>query len=434
MTDHLQPAASQWPAVLSSRPQLIADVHAMELRDAWVMAEREYGARSMQVPQQDVARYRMVDGVALIPVSGALINRYDFLGEGSGYTSYPALTREINRAAADPAVRGIVLGINSPGGNADGILEPSAAIREARRTKPVTALVGSMAASGGYWIAAQADEIVLSNDFSQVGSIGVYTMHMDLSKLLERIGIDISVISSGRNKVDGHPFAPLPADVRASIQQEVDDLRLMFAREVSTGRPALTAELALATEARMFSAFNPRTGARPAIEEKLADRMGSLSDVVGSINRGRNPGRLMRKTGMTDVSREDHDRAVAAARAEGHAAGVQEGRAAGSTEASNRISAIMTSDEGKANPKLASHLAYNTSTSVEDAKATLAAAGPAAAAPGTNQQPQSYQQRKAEAGAEGFVEAPQPAGAQAKAGWSKAISEANRGLGPQAIN
>src|SRR5690606_11357145 len=158
-----------------------------------------------------------------------------------------------------------------------GILAPSEAIRAAKAVKPVTALVGSVAASGGYWIAAQADEIVLSDDFSRVGSIGVYTMHIDYSKMLENAGIDVSIISSGKNKVDGNPYEPLPESVRAEIQEEVDDLRLMFAREVAAGRAALTVEAALATEARVYSALNPRTQARPAIEAKLADRMGSLS-------------------------------------------------------------------------------------------------------------------------------------------------------------
>lgn len=419
-------AAEPWPAILASKPQLIADAHAFELRDAWLEAERDHQARAGREPQADVARYRVENGVAVIPVSGALINRYDVIGEGSSYTSYPALTREVDRAAGDPSIRAIILAVNSPGGTSAGILAPSTAIRNARKVKPVSALVGSIAASGGYWIAAQADEIVLSDDFSSVGSIGVYTMHMDISKLLENIGIDVSIISSGRNKVDGHPFAPLPADVRAEIQQEVDDLRLIFAREVSAGRPVLTADLALATEAKVFSALNPRTQARPAIEAKLADRMGSLSDVIGSINRGRAPGRFIRKTGMTDVSREEHDRAVAAAREEGRVAGIS----AGETQAAARISAIMTSDEAKANEKLASHLAYKTNTSVEDAKEMLAAAGPAApkVADNKDNKGQTFQERKAAAGGEGYVDTGEGKGQSKehiRSGWSKAVSAAN---------
>ena len=434
MTPNLQNSVQQWPGALVARPQLIADAYAMELRDAWFSAEREHQANveAGRYPAPDVPRYAALNGVAVIPVSGILLNRYNFLGEGSPYTSYPALTREVERAADDPSIRAIALAISSPGGTADGILGPALAIRAARDRKPVTAIVGSIAASGGYWIAAQAHEIVLQDDFSSVGSIGVYTMHMDVSKLLERVGIDISVISSGAHKVDGHPFAPLPADVRKDIQDEVDDLRVMFAREVAAGRSALTVELALATEAKVFSAFSPRTQGRPAIEAKLADRMGSVSDVVASFNRGRNPGRIEGTTGMTDVTKEEHDRAVAAARTEG------------AKEASTRIAAIMTSDEGKANQQLASHLAHNTSMSVDDAKATLKAAGPAAAAPSTEtnaqggegkNQTQTYEQRKAQAGGLGYVDTgaatPQ---AKASAGWSKAVAAANKGLGPGARN
>lgn len=399
----------EWPAALSSRPQLIADVHAMELREAWMAAEREFNARSGQAQASDAPRYRVVDGVAVVPVSGALINRYDFLGEGSSYTSYPALTRAIEQAKADRGVRGIVLGINSPGGNADGILTPAAAIRSAREVKPVTALVGSMAASGGYWLAAQAGEIVLDNDFSQVGSIGVYTMHMDVSKLLERIGIDISVISSGRNKVDGHPFAPLPADVRASIQQEVDDLRLMFAREVSAGRPALSEQAALATEARMFSALDPKTGRRPAIDARLADRVSNLSDVITTMATGSRA--AMTSTPSIEGIIDMDEIAIRASER-------------------TRISEIIGSTHAAGRSAQAEYLAMKTNMTAAEAVGLLAAspkveaAGPSA---------QTYQQRKAEAGAEGFVEISQPANAQVKAGWSKAVATANGHLGPTAI-
>ncbi|MBN9454927.1 MAG: S49 family peptidase, partial [Bosea sp.] len=269
-----------WPAALTARPQLIAEAHAFELRDAWLAAERHASADRRQVTG---ARYAVQDGVAVIPVSGALINRYDFLGDGSGYTSYPALTREVNRAASDTSIRAIVLAVNSPGGNADGILAPAAAIRSARRAKPVTAFVGSIAASGGYWLAAQAGEIVLQDDLSAVGSIGVYTMHIAISAMLEKAGIDVSVISSGVHKVDGHPFATLPPAVRDQIQTEVDDLRIMFAREVAAGRPALGEKAALATEAKMFGALDPKTGRRPAIDAKLADRVAALPSVIAGF-------------------------------------------------------------------------------------------------------------------------------------------------------
>lgn len=414
MTTATATAAQQWPAALSARPLLVADAHALEVRDAWLAAEvehREMLTAGRTIPQ-DVARYEVRDGVAIIPVSGVLLNRYNFMGDGSPYTSYGALTREINRAAADTSIRAIVLAVSSPGGAADGILAPSVAIRDARARKPVTALVQGMAASGGYWLASQADEIVLADDMAQVGSIGVYTMHMDISGLLEDLGINVSVIHSGRNKVDGHPFAPLPDSVRADIQQEVDDLRLMFAREVAAGRPVLTADLALATEAKMFTAFNPRTSARPAIEGKLADRMGTLAGVVGSINRGRTPGRNMGKNGMSEISKEDLDRAVAAARAEEQAA-AKAAAEESAKQATARISAIQTCEEAKGREALANHIAFSTSMSADEAKGLLAASPKESGAA-------SYEQRKAAAGAGGFVDEPKTSATSSSDIWAKA--------------
>lgn len=414
MTTAAATAAQQWPAALSARPLLVADAHALEVRDAWLAAEvehREMVTAGRSFPQ-DVARYEVRDNVAIIPVSGVLLNRYNFMGDGSPYTSYGALTREIRRAAADTSIKGIVLAVSSPGGAADGILAPSVAIRDARTTKPVTALVQGMAASGGYWLAAQADEIVLADDMAQVGSIGVYTMHMDVSRLLEELGITVSVIHSGRNKVDGHPFAPLPESVRADIQQDVDDLRLMFAREVAAGRPVLTTDLALATEAKMFTAFNPRTSARPAIEGKLADRMGTLANEIGLITSGRNPGRSKRKAGMSDISKEDLDRAVAAARAEEQAA-AKAAAEDSAKQATARISAIQTCEEAKGRESLANHIAFSTSMSADEAKALLAASPKEAGST-------SYEQRKAAAGASGFVDEPKTSATSSSDIWAKA--------------
>lgn len=156
----------------------------------------------------------MVDGVAVVPVSGVLLSRGDFVGEGAAYTSYSAIVREVGGAAADGAVRGIVLAIGSPGGTVEGVLAAASAIREARAAKPVVAHVGSLAASVAYWLAVQADEIVLADDLSQVGSIGVYTLHMDISRLLAEAGIDVTLIVSGRHKVDGQSTPPITGILR----------------------------------------------------------------------------------------------------------------------------------------------------------------------------------------------------------------------------
>ncbi len=398
----------EWPSQLANRPQLIADAYAMELRDAWLGAEAEAQAMASASRSFDNsrARYTIIDGVAVIPISGALLNRHDFIGDGSPYTSYPALTREVRRAAADTAIRGIVLTVNSPGGTADGTLAPAAAIRDARKVKPVTAFVGSMAASGGYWLAAQANEIVLSDDMSRVGSIGVYTTLLGFSRMLDRAGIDISVISSGAHKVDEHPLTTLSDDTRSRIQQEVDDLRVMFAREVAAGRPSLSEKAVLATEAKMFRAVDPKSGRRPAIEAKLADRMGSLPSVIAGIAAGAAP-KPSRIKGATTV---DETQIRASER--------------------TRINEILTSQHAAGREGQASYLALNTSMTAAEAVGLLAASPKVDATAATPAPAQTYEQRKAQAGGLSYVDTgaatPQ---AKASAGWSKAVAAANKGLG-----
>lgn len=380
-------AAAEAIAHLAARPMLVHDAHALEVVQAYMHAEailRDPEASAAMQAGAGRARYAVESGVAIIPINGALVSRGDMIGDGYRATSYGAVVTELNRAVNDPSISAIMLAVNSPGGTVEGVLGAASAIRAARDAKPVTAHVTGMAASAGYWLAAQADEIVLADDLAQVGSIGVYTMHADISGLLSQIGIDISLISSGRHKVDGHPFAALPDAVRADMQQEIDDLRLMFAREVAAGREVrgLTSDLALATEARMFRALNPRTGDREAIDRKLADRIGTRADVLASMTtpaarysrRINGDGRMTNANGnagtdKTGISTEAHEAAVAAARAEGHAAGLAEGRKA----ERDRRAAILASEEAKDRQAAAAALADTTDLSVDQAKAALAA-------------------------------------------------------------
>ncbi|MFL9826942.1 S49 family peptidase [Rhodoplanes sp. SY1] len=281
------PSITAWPAALAARPLLVYEPHALEIREAYLEAESTAAAPQAAAGAGNGTsgpRYAVQNGVAVIPIRGALLSGGDYMGSAR-FTSYDAIAKEVRRATLDPQVRSIVTAINSPGGTVDGILGAAGAIREARAAgKPVVAHVTSMAASAGYWLAAQSDEIVLGDELALVGSIGVYTMHLDLSKLLQDFGLNVSLIHAGRHKVDGHPFGPLPHDVRGRIQASVDDLRSVFAHEVAAGRPKLSVEQALATEASVFHAYaNPRTGDREAITKLLADRVASLDTVISSM-------------------------------------------------------------------------------------------------------------------------------------------------------
>ena len=216
--------------------------------------------------------YRIDNGSAIIPVMGTLVSRGAFAGTMWGVTSYEGLRSEIRRAAADNRVTKIVLAVDSPGGMVSGIETVAEEINAAKKSKPVAAHIEGMAASAAYWIASQADQIVMT-PLSEVGSIGVVSMHTDVSGALAGMGVKMTTIFSGAHKVDGNPYEPLPDSVRADMQADVDRLRVEFARAVATGRPGLATNGALATEARMYSSED-------AIRLGLADSIGSLDNIV----------------------------------------------------------------------------------------------------------------------------------------------------------
>ena len=220
--------------------------------------------------QQGDAPYPMVDGIAVIEISGVLIHRGSWIGQSSGQTSYEGIAAQIEAAANDPAVRGLALEIDSFGGEVAGVFDLADRIRAIRAAKPVWAFVAEHAFSAGYALASQADRILLPRT-GAVGSIGVVVMHADLSGQLDQDGVRVSLIHSGQHKVDGNPYAPLPEAVRADIKREIDVLRFLFADTVAAGRGGrLSQEAALATEAAVYRGMD-------AVAAGLADEVTDLT-------------------------------------------------------------------------------------------------------------------------------------------------------------
>ena len=169
--------------------------------------------------------FAMVDGIAVIEISGVLVHRGAWIGQSSGQTSYEGIAAQLAAAATDPMVRGIALEIDSFGGEVAGVFDLADAIRAARAGKRVWAFVAEHAFSAGYALASQADRIILPRT-GAVGSIGVVVMHADLSGQLSDAGVTVTLIHSGAHKVDGNPYAPLPSPVRERIQAEIDSIRV----------------------------------------------------------------------------------------------------------------------------------------------------------------------------------------------------------------
>lgn len=179
----------------------------------------------------DGAGRAMEDGTTLvIGLYGLLTPRGSLFG-----TSTQAFAEQVRRAADDDRVGAIVLDVDSPGGFVYGTEEAAAAVFEARNKKPVVAVANSMAASAAYWIASQASALYGAPG-SDVGSIGVYSVHMDYSRALDAEGVTVELISAGERKVEGNPYRPLTDEGRANMQIEVNESYREFLQAVARGR------------------------------------------------------------------------------------------------------------------------------------------------------------------------------------------------------
>ncbi len=139
------------------------------------------------------------------------------LMESSGGTSVQGVARQFRAAMADPDIGRVILDVDSPGGQVGGVEELAREIYQARGQKPVTAIANGLAASAAYWIATAADEFVVTPS-GQVGSIGVFGMHQDVSAALEKDGVKVTMVSAGKYKTEGNPFEPLTDEARAAMQ------------------------------------------------------------------------------------------------------------------------------------------------------------------------------------------------------------------------
>jgi len=190
--------------------------------------------------------YAIVDGVAVIDICGVLTpdGYYDWWTD-AWYGGYTQIGAAVALARVDDRVHALFLRINSPGGLVDGCFDLAADIAAGNGKsagKPVWASVRT-ACSAAYALASAADRILAASE-SDVGSIGVYVLHVDASGWLAEHGVKIEAIQNGARKTDGHDWKPLSDDARAKLQSTVDQIGRRFAGVVNAGRALSTATIA----------------------------------------------------------------------------------------------------------------------------------------------------------------------------------------------
>ena len=265
----------------------------MALSDPWAMAELDF--RSMfnslcpttlgtrwpagEALSQFAARSRQQQTqqppgkVAVLSIRGVIANRAGHIIELLGGTSYERIGQAFDVAEANTDVSHIVLDIDSPGGSIFGAQELATKI--AASSKPTTAVANHVAGSSAYWLASQADELVVSPS-GQVGDIGVYAIHTDSSGADAKEGLKRTLIKAGKYKAEG-VVGPLSDDARAAVQEMLDEYHQVFVAAVARGRGVNAGTVANGFgEGRMVLADE-------ALSLGMVDRVGTLDQVLESM-------------------------------------------------------------------------------------------------------------------------------------------------------
>ena len=214
-------------------------------------------------------------GIAVIPIHGTLVKRVLGMEAASGLTSYGGIAQEIDAALADPQVQGILLDIDSPGGEASGSFELARKIRHAATQKPLWAVANDAAYSAAYALAASAQRLIVT-ETGGVGSIGVIALHIDQSAKDAQEGYRYTAVTAGAHKNDFSPHHPLSDTAKAELQTEVDRLYGLFVEHVAAMR-SLDVDAVRATEAGLYFGAN-------AITAGLADAVSSFETALADFS------------------------------------------------------------------------------------------------------------------------------------------------------
>jgi signal peptide peptidase SppA len=217
-----------------------------------------------------------VERIAVVSVIGTLVSRSGYLDAASGLACYADIGEAIGEAMADPSVRGVILDVDSSGGEVGGLfdlVEEIGAIKAASQ-KPLWAVANEGALSAAYAIASTADRLYVTRT-GEVGSIGVVAVHVDESGADAKAGLAWTFVFAGERKIDGNAHEPLSERARTTIQADVDRLYAEFCALVASNRK-ISSEAARRTNAAIYRGDL-------AVRAGLADRVGTLDLAIAEM-------------------------------------------------------------------------------------------------------------------------------------------------------
>ena len=212
----------------------------------------------------------------IIPIHGILTKKPGELDDFLGMTSYDRVQAQIEEALEDESIETILLDIDSPGGEVNGIFDLADFIYESRGKKRIVAIANDDAYSAAYAIASSAEEVYVSRT-SGVGSIGVIARHIDQSSFDEKQGIKYTTVFAGSRKNDLNPHEPITSESLENLKSEVNRLYEMFSQLIARNR-GLSIQTIKNTEAGLYFGQN-------AIEIGLADGVRTFSEIINQHRR-----------------------------------------------------------------------------------------------------------------------------------------------------
>jgi protease IV len=215
------------------------------------------------------------DKIAVIPVTGVITVGGDSAAFSPTGASSTSIVKFIEEAGKEESIKGIVLEINSPGGSAVASKEIADAVKKSE--KPVVAWIREVGASGGYWVASAADEVV-ADPLSITGSIGAIGSYLEFSGLFEEYGIGYERLVSGKYKDTGVPYRELNEDERRLFQSKLDMIHDVFIEEVAKNRELEISEVRKVATGEFYLG-------KEAFELELIDYLGNKDTAVSLIEK-----------------------------------------------------------------------------------------------------------------------------------------------------
>jgi len=312
------------------------------------------------------------DGVAVIPVTGPLFRYANLFTAISGATSYEILAQDFTTALDNPDINAIILNIDSPGGEVNGCSELANMIFAARGKKPIIAYASGDAASGAYWIASAADQVVAS-ETSGLGSIGVVAVYRG-TKPDKNAPTTIEIVSSQS------PFKRLNPETdegRAKLQARIDAMAEVFVNTLARNRGIEATQVL-----EQFGGGDILIGAH-AVNAGLADRIGSLEKLIAEFSASSNPA-LQRGFLLPATTQQKETAMNLETLAQEHPELLAQVQSDARASERSRIQTILASEEAKDRGDLAQHLSFATDMAADSAVAMLAKAPKIQPEPKTN--------------------------------------------------